>query len=154
VNKSSDIREALIAEAIGDLGRMMQDLAALTPLIEESRASFLQANDELRESLAGFERRVMAITDNAKIQTVRYMAAKTDEATRRSIDQQGRAMADAARIALGAEVGAMMQRWQAAWQSMLDERRAPWWEAWLSHVAAAVAGSAATWAVAVYLGRA
>jgi hypothetical protein len=81
------------------------------------------------------------------------MEAKTEEATRRSIDQQGRAMADAARIALGAEVGAMMQRWQAAWQSMLDQRRAPWWEAWLTHVAAAVAGSAATCAMAVYLGR-
>jgi hypothetical protein len=154
VNKSSDIREALIAEAIGDVGRLMRDLAALAPLIEESRASFLQANDELREALGSFESRVVAITDKAKLQTVRYMAAKTDEATRRSIDQQGRAMADAARIALGAEVGATMQRWQAAWQSMLDQPRAPWWEVWLTHIAAAVAGSAATWAVAVYLGRA
>ena len=154
MNKSSDIREALIAEAIGDVGRMMQDLAALTPLIEESRASLLQANDELREALGNFERRVMAITDKAKLQTVRYMEAKTEEATRRSIDQQGRAMADAARIALGAEVGAMMQRWQAAWQPLLDQWRTPWWEAWLTHVAAAAAGSAATWAVAVYLGRA
>jgi hypothetical protein len=61
-----------------------------------------EAKDELRESLAGFENRVTAITDKSKTQTVKYMAAKADEAARRSVDQQGRAMADAARIALGA----------------------------------------------------
>lgn len=147
----SDIREALIAEAIGDVGRMMQDLGMLASLVEESRDGLLQAKNELHSSLAGFEGQVKAITDHAKSKAVQFIAARTGEATRQSIDQQSQAMADAARIAFGAEVGAMMQRWQAASRQLLDEQRARVWEAWVTHAAAAVLGSAATWAVMTYM---
>ncbi|WP_088283001.1 hypothetical protein [Ideonella sp. A 288] len=149
----SNTREALIAEAIGDLGTMMRDMAALAPLLEDSREALLQAKDELRESLADFQNRVLAISDNAKTQTVKYMAVKADEMTRRSIDQQGRAMADAARVALGAEVGAMLQCWQATLQALIDQQRTRRWEAWLTHVAAAAVASAATLGLLTFLGH-
>jgi hypothetical protein len=45
----------------------------------------------------------------------------------------------------------MMQRWQATLQPSLDQRRKLRWEAWLTHIAAAVIGSAATWAFALYM---
>lgn len=144
-------REALMAEAVGDVGRMMRELAALVPMLEESRGAFLQAKDELSEALSGFETRVNAITNNAKAQTVKYMVMKADEVTKRSIDEQGRAMADAARVALGAEVGAMMQRWQATLQPVLRQLRTRRWEAALTHAATAVIASAATLALTLYL---
>lgn len=151
MNAPNDTREALIAEAIGDVGRMMRDLAVLASLMEESRAALLEAKDELHSSLAGVKGQVKAITDHAKTKAVEFIAARTGEATKQSIDQQSQAMADAARIAFGAEVGAMMQRWQAASRRLLDEQRARAWEAWLTHAAAAVLGAAATLAMVTYI---
>lgn len=72
--------------------------------------------------------------------------ARTEEAARQSADLQSRAMADAARVALGAEIGATMQRLQSTLKppECRQERR---WEGWLTHAAAAAAGSALTLAL-------
>lgn len=149
--RPSDVREALLAEAIGDVGRVMRDVAALAPLMAQSRADLVQASAELRASLEGFESRMNAITDHAKTQTVKYMATKADELARRAVDQQVRTMGDAARIALGSEIGTMMQRWQASLQSLLEQRRTRFGQTCMTHLAAAVLG-AATWALAARLG--
>ena len=152
MSEPSNAREALIAEAIGDVARLMQDVEALAPMLDQTRAALLQANLGLRDSLGGFENRMSAITENAKIKTVRHLALRTDEAARRSIDQQSRAMADAARVAFGAEIGATMQRWQATLQPLIErqERR---WETWLTHTAAAAAAAVVTWVLTMYLGH-
>lgn len=151
MSKPSDAREALIAEAIGDVGRLMQDLAVLASLVEGSRDGLLQAKNELDTSLAAFGGQVSAITDHAKSQAVKYMAAKAGEATRQSIEQQSRAMADAARVAFGAEVGATMQRWQFTLNTLLERQRMRAWETWLTHATAAALGSTVTWLVVTYL---
>ena len=150
----STAREALIAEAIGDVAQLLQRLEAVAPVIDESCQALLLANATLRDELAGFERRMAAITENAKTQAVKHIAARADEAARRVIDQQGRAMADAARVAFGAEIGATMQRLQTALQPLIerpgrDERP---WERWLTHTAAAAGAGAAKWALVLYMG--
>lgn len=58
---------------------------------------------------------------------------------RQSADLQSRAMADAARVAFGAEVGAALQRLKS-----LHERPERRWERWLTHAAAAATASAGT----------
>jgi hypothetical protein len=55
-------------------------------------------------------------------------------------------MADAARVAFGADLGATLQRLQA-----LQTRPAHRWEPWLTHAAAAATASAATWTLAITL---
>lgn len=110
----------------------------------------MRASTTLQDHVVGFERQMAAITENAKTQTIRHMAARTDEATRRSIEQQSRAMADAARVAFGAEFGATMQRLQTTLQP-LHEQRERRWERWLIHAATASASAAATWAVVFYV---
>ena len=144
-------REALIVEALGDTATLIRQVEALAPRLEETREALLQANSELRESLAGFEGRMAAVTENVKTKTTHYLAARVEEAARRSTQQQSQAMADAARVAFGAEVGAAMQRLQAALQP-LAERRRPKWELWLTHLAAAAVASAATWIFAMRAG--
>jgi hypothetical protein len=145
------LREALIVEALGEAAKLIRQVEALAPVLDASCQALWQADGSLRDSLAGFEGRMAAITENAKTRTVQHLAARVDEAARRSIEQQGRAMADAARVAFGAELGATMQRLQSALQPLIDrpERR---WERWLTHAAAAATASAATWALAVLLG--
>lgn len=144
-------REALIAEAIGDVARLLREVDLLIPKLDETCQAVRQADTSLRDELAAFERRMASITENAKAQTVRYLAARTDDAARRSIDQQSRAMTDAARVAFGAELGATVQRLQATLRPTI-ERRARRWEAWLTHAAAAAVASAVTWAAVLYAG--
>jgi hypothetical protein len=144
-------REALIVEAIGDVARLMRDVESLAPTIDGASRALHQASARLHEELAGFDNRITAITENAKLQTVKHLAARAEEAAHRSIDQQSRAMADAARVAFGVELGATMQRLHAALQPLIEQRRHRW-ESWLTHAAAAAMGAAATWALALWIG--
>ena len=144
------VREAWIVEALGEADRLIRQVEALAPVLDESRQALADAHSRLAEQLAGFESRVIALSEKAKLETVRHIAAHTDEATRRSVDQQSRAMADAARVAFGGEVGATMQRLQSALQALI-ERSQRRWERWLTHAAAAATAAAATWALAVTL---
>jgi cell division septum initiation protein DivIVA len=145
-------REALIAEAIGDVARLLDRVEAVTPALHEACHALEQARLDLDEHLTDFERRLAATTQFAKNEVVRHIGARTDEAARRSIDQQSRAMADAARVAFGAELGATVQRLQALLLQPQVGRRRPRWEPWLTHAAAAAVASAATWGLAVYAG--
>ena len=100
----------------------------------------------LAGQLAAFETQVLALTEKAKVVGSETHHARTDEAARQSADLQSRAMADAARVAFGADIGAALQRLQS-----LHERPGPRWEPWLTHAAAAATASAATWTLAITL---
>lgn len=144
-------REMLIAEAIGDVAKILDRLDAMAPVLDKSCRALQQASTVLRQDLAEFERRMAAATERAKAETARHIAARTEEAARQSIDQQSRAIADAARVAFGAQLGATMQRLQTTLQPLI-EWRAKAWEGWLTHAAAAAVASAATWGLLLYLG--
>ena len=142
------VREALIIEAIGEASNLIDSVSALIPRLRDLGVEINQASAGLHHALAAFETRMTGITETAKTKTVMYLAARTEEATRRSIDQQSRAMADAARVAFGAELGATMRRLQAALQPV--RRPARRWEWWWTHAATAAAASAMTWLVAAW----
>ena len=150
MNDPMSAREALLVEAIGNASDLMDSAERLIPALQEAGRAVGLANAGLHESLAGFEAQVLALTEKAKVQAVKHILARTDEAARRSIDQQGRAMADAARVAFGAELGATTQRLQSAVQHVI-ERQQSRSERWLTHLAAAAVGAAMTWALTVLL---
>lgn len=146
----STTREALIVEALGEAAKLIRQVEALAPALDKSRQALADAHSGLADQLAAFEAQVTDLTEKAKIQAVKHILARTDEAARRSIEVQGRAMADAARVAFGAELGATMQRLQSALQPLI-ERPELRWERWLTHAAAAATASAVTWTLAVIL---
>ena len=150
MSQPSTAREALIVEAIGDVAKLIQQVEAMAPALEETCDALLLTSTKLHDELASFERRMSAITEQAKTHTARHIAVRADEAARQSIDQQSRAMADAARVAFGAELGATMQRLQTILRPLLERHERPW-EQWLTHTATAVAASAATLALAAYV---
>jgi DNA repair exonuclease SbcCD ATPase subunit len=141
-------REALIVEAVGDAARLIRQVEALVPVLDDTCRALLQANEHVRHTLSGFEGRIGAATENAKARTAHYLAAQVNEAARRSIDQQSRAMADAARVAFGAELGATVQRLNTALRPLI-ERQQRWWQTYLTHLAAAAVASAVTLAITV-----
>ncbi len=142
----SSTREVLIVEALGETAKLIRQVEALAPALDRSRQALADAHSGLSGQLAAFESQVLALTEKAKVVAVKHVLARTEEAARQSADLQSRAMADAARVALGAEIGATVQRLQSALKppERRQERR---WEGWLTHAAAAAAGSALTLAL-------
>ncbi len=132
-------REALLIEAIGEVSNLIDSVDRLTPELQEMRCEIDRASTGLRESLAAFEGQVLALTEKSKVVAVKHILARTEEAARQATALHGRAMADAARVAFGAEVGAALQRLKA-----LHERPERRWELWLTHAAAAATASAGT----------
>ena len=136
-------REALIVEALGETAKLIRQVEALAPVLDESRQALADAHAQFADQLTAFETQVTALTEKAKVQAMKHILVRTDEAARRSIEQQGRAMADAARVAFGAELGATMQRLQAAIRPLIEQRERRR-ELWLTHAAAAATASAVT----------
>ena len=132
-------REALLIEAIGEVSNLIDSVDRLTPELQEMRCEIDRASTGLRESLAAFEGQVLALTEKSKVVTVKHILAHTQEAARQATALHSRVMADAARVAFGAEVGAALQRLKA-----LHERPERRWELWLTHAAAAATASAGT----------
>ena len=130
-------REALLIEAIGEVSNLIDSVDRLTPQLQEMRCEIDRASTGLRESLAAFEGQVLALTEKSKVVAVKQILARTEEAARQSAEMHSRAMADAARVAFGGEVGAALQRLKA-----LHERPERRWERWLTHAAAAATTSA------------
>lgn len=143
-------REALLVEALGEAAKLMRQVEALAPALDQSRQALADAHSGLAGQLAAFETQVLALTEKAKVQAVKHILARTDEAARRSVEAQGRAMADAARVAFGAELGATMERLQSAIRPPVA-RPATRWEHWLTYAATAAVASSCTWVVTVWL---
>lgn len=143
-------REALIVEAIGEVAQLLDRVQSVTPAMQEAARAFQQARLDLNEQVTDFERRMTAASELAKSGVVKHIAAQTENAARRSIDQQSRAMADAARVAFGVELGAALQRLQVTLQPLLDLHKQRW-DSFLTHAAAAAVAAAATWGVALYV---
>ena len=146
----STTREALIVEAIGEAAKLIRKVEALAPALDLSRQALADAHSGLEGQLAAFEVQVAALTEKAKVQAVQHIVARTDEAARRSAEKQAQAMADAARVAFGAELGATLQRLQSSIEPRAERSRRRC-EPWLTHAAAAATASAVTWTVAVIL---
>ena len=146
MNHPSTTREVLIVEALGEAAKLIRQVEALAPALDRSRQALADAHSGLSGQLAEFETQVLALTEKAKVVAVKHVLTRTEEAARQSADLQSRAMADAARVAFGADLGATLQRLQS-----LHARPGPRWEPWLTHAAAAATASAATWTLAITL---
>ena len=132
-------REVLIVEALGEAARLIRQVEALAPVLDESRQALADAHSGLVGQLAAFEAHVLALTEKSKVVAVKHILARTEEAARQSAELHSRAMADAARVAFGAEIGAALQRLKS-----LHERLERRWEPWLTHAATAATASAGT----------
>jgi hypothetical protein len=150
VSPPGTAREALIAEAIGDVALLLDRAEALQPAMLESTQALIGAQAQLARQLADFETRVAALTEKAKVQAVKHILVRTDEAARRSVAAQTRAMADAAQTLFKTEIDPALQRLATPLQRLMQRVDRPW-EHWLTHAATAAVASATTWALAAYL---
>jgi len=143
VNDPVSAREALLIEAIGDMANLIDSVERLTSEIQERGRAFDRANEGLHDSLTRFEAQVIELSENAKVQTVRHMLARTDEATRIGIEAQAQAMAKAAKQLFDSRVDPRIQQLARVITHQVDRFGNPW-ERWLIHAATALIASAAS----------
>ena len=150
MNPPGTAREALIAEVLGDLALLLDRAEALQPALLESTQSLIAAEARLSRQLNDFEVRIDALTEKAKVQAVKHIVVRTDEAARRLLDAQTRAMTEAAQKLFNAEITPALQRLAMPLQRLVERLDRPW-EAWLTHAATAAVVSVINWALAAYL---
>jgi ABC-type transporter Mla subunit MlaD len=151
VNRPTTAREALIAEALGDVAQLVDRVEALGPAMDEARRALDRASAGLSRQAEAFERRVTALAENAQSQAVRHIARQTDALTRQSMDTQTRAMAEAARALFAAEIRPALQHLSLPLRQTVARLDRPWLT-WLSHSATAVVASVITGAVILFFG--
>lgn len=149
MSESGTAREALIAEAIGDVGRLLARLETVAPSLDQARVTLLQVSTSLADQAMALDRRMATVAENAKTQAVQHIVRRTEEAARRALEAHTRAMAEAARQAFEAQAGATLRRLVAP-LGQLSELAAHPWRRWLTHAATAASASAITWALTIW----
>jgi hypothetical protein len=152
VNRPSTAREALIAEAIGDVAQLLDRVEALMQGMEGARQAQAATAIELGRQLGAVDSYMAAITDRARTRAVEHIVRRTNEVAARSLEAQTRAMTDAARSLFDEEVDATLQRLCMSLQRLVERVDRPW-ERWATHGATALVASAAAWGLAWYLFR-
>lgn len=153
MNDLTTTREALMAVAIGDLGKLLDRVEAVAPQLDASQIALTLASAALADQLTAYEVRMADITENTKLKAVEHIARRTDAMARVSVDAQARAMEDAARNAFRNELNPALQRVTLPLQQLaeLARRGARPWEWWLTHAATAVLSAAISWGAAAWL---
>lgn len=141
-------REALVAEALGEVARVADRLEAVVPAVDASREALTQASANLSDQLTSFETRMTAIAENAKGVAIRHIAQRTDELARSSGEAQLRAMQTAAMTLFREDLHPALQRLAGSLQQQSRLTRV---ETWLTHAAVAILASALSWAMAAWL---
>lgn len=142
-------REALLAEALGEVAKLADRLEALAPALDASRGELVQSSENLAGQVSSFETRMVAIVENAKTVAVRHIAQRTGELARSASEAQLRAMQDAAMALFRDEVKLALQRLARSTQE--QTRRPTRFEGWWTHGFVAVLASALSWAAAAWM---
>lgn len=124
-------KEALLAEALGDLGRLLDRAEALRVTMDGTQAALQQASEALTAQAEAHEKRMALVAEAAKGQVARFIAQRADEAVRQAVEGQAPGVAR--------PPPASAPRPRAT-------------DALLTHLAAATVGAAAAWALALYWG--
>lgn len=131
--------EALIAEAIGDMARLLDRADALQRAMTDSRQACVSAHAQLSQQLSAFEAQVHGITEEVKVRAVKHILVCTDEAARRSVDAQTRALSEAAQALFRSELEPAMRRLAAPLGILVQRLDRPW-RGWLIQAATAAVG--------------
>ncbi len=153
MSQPSTAREALIAEALGDIANLLDRVEALAPSMEATRKTLDHANVAFAHQITAFEARVAATLEQGKNKTVEHITHHIERVGRQSLAQQTQAMTESARAIFSTEVGTTLFRLAASLHTLAErvERAERLWRSWLTHAATAAVAVAATIALTVYL---
>lgn len=136
----STSREALILEALGEVGKLLDEVDRLTVTMEAGRGALRQTIGLLGDRLRSFEAAVSNLTTCAERAALEHIVKRTNEMTRRVLEEQSQAMREAARHAFAEQLRPTMAQLDRELKQLTRRMERPWAD-WLMH-AATGAGSA------------
>jgi hypothetical protein len=142
-------REALIVEALGEAARLIRQVEALAPALDNSCQKLAAAHSGLASQLTAFQARVLDLTERAKVQALGHIQTRTAETARHSMEAQAEAMANAAKQLFDSRVDPRIQQLARVITHQVDRIGHPW-ERWWTHAATALASSVATLAIVTH----
>jgi hypothetical protein len=145
-------REALIAEAIGDVGRLLDRIGPLVRALEGSRAALANASLGLDGHVKEFEVQVAGFTERAKTGIVKHVERRSAEIVAQSNEAQTQAMRKAARQLFDEEVRPTLRQLTEALRQIVEKTLHPW-DRWLTHVATALVSATVTLGAILFLHR-
>ncbi len=151
MERPSNLREALLAEALGDLHKLLNRADMLVPVIDEARKAVDDARkalDESRKAMAatvrdmtaageGVKRQLLADAEHTKKGALRYVVDNTRLLMAEIAARQTKAMGDTAQSLVEKEVGPKLRELAARLAQQADRANDPWRD-WLAHVCTAV----------------
>ena len=151
MSQPTSAREALIAEALGDIALLLDRVESMTESMEVGRLALANASAELSDRMKLWEVDTEKVAQRVQAKAVERIVRRTGKAASDSIELQARAMSAAARLAFSAEVDSNLARLTRSLQQVLHRVDRPW-DLWLTHAATAAVSAAFTWWVTSSLG--
>lgn len=144
-----NVREALIAEALGDIAELLERLEAISPALASTSEAVISAADSLTAKSADAESRFTAFTQHAVTHLSKHLAHRADELARAAVEIEAQALHATGKKILQEELGPPVQRLVRALNET-THRRLHWPSVAVGAVTAMVA-SAVAWTCATYL---
>ena len=149
MGRPSDAREVLIAEALGDIVKVLDRIDAVKPTLEKSCSDLRLTADRLLGNIRPFQERIVGRALEAQDRTLRHITEQANLVARNTAVEQVAAMQESARRIFKDEVVPPLDR-VASQLREANLREQPSWKAWLTHAAAAVSAASCTCVLMVY----
>lgn len=122
---ATSAREALLVEAIGEVGTLLSRVDALVPVLEARCAALAEASAKLEASAAATDSRIATLTQASATHAVKHIARRTEEMARGAAEAQSRAMEVSAHLMMRNQLAPALQRLGEITGNA--NRRARWW---------------------------
>lgn len=146
-----NVREALIAELLGDVDKILTRLEALTPAVASAEKGVLDSVAALESAGDRYKSVITTFSDKAKADLGDYLDRKTHQATVQTVDEQRAAMQEAARHAFRSEASDKATALGISLGEAAREFRRSMWSRVLEHGLTAVLASLLTVSLAHWL---
>jgi hypothetical protein len=146
-------REALIAELLGDVDRLLARVEALPAQVAQAEAKVAGTITGLNEAGDRFRLAVTAFAEEARTGLAEYAQRKAGEAGSRAADEARTAMIDAAKQAFRSEAADKAAQLAATLAQASREFRRSTWSRLAEHAITACTASAMTGALVLWIVR-
>lgn len=153
MNRPTTAKEALIAEVLGDMASLVDQIEKLEPLMNTSRKELVQVSNHRVRQVSGFEVRMADLTQKAAELCLTQIGQRASGVCTKTLDSQIVAMQSAAREMFDKEFHPMVNRVLVHLEHLarLTEPDQNRWRPWLTLGAAFVTVTTLTWLVVVMI---
>ena len=138
MERSFTAREALIAELIGDLAKLLDRVDTVTPAINEARRKMTAAAQDLADGVAPFKAHMADIAVETRTTAVGHIVSRANGASAKLIEMQTRAMLDLSKAIVDKQVGPPLRQLSWNLEQLVQRTRRPWWENWANYASTAI----------------